>query len=525
MQFVKPVPFTEAIDKLGDRTPIGSALNSTQWGRVPVALRERAFFSSEVESVRFLQRGKDAVADFLQGSREQVTGPDGVTRTALKTGSRAQFVRDMSKLAAAEGLGPLEPKDAGTIKDITSQKRLSLIFDTQTRQAHDYGNWKQGMDPDVLAEFPAQRFVREREVKEERAAHTIYEDAVQLKSNTQFWQRINTTFGVPWGPWGWGCGHGVEDVDRDEAERLGLLGTGQAVQPVEKDFNERLEASTKNLDPEFKAQLKETFGDQIEFVGDNVRWRGDRRGVTPRPQPAPQPPTEPERPAGRPTLEEALVNSGIAGKETVTEEEITKFVEELKEERPVEAERVVGEIRAPASGMFSKSKLQADLQEFLNFVPAEKVLNRVPKLRIALNSAKDEGGHYSPSTKTVVISKATVGTAEERRRVMFHELMHWLHMEGSEEFKKAIRDHFAKRTEGEIVGRLPGYSAARGKTDKWYEAYAGRVYPFEGKVPQGLEVPTRYIEWLTMDAKRQALLWNDKDFRETMLVVLKALFL
>jgi hypothetical protein len=56
VEFTKPIPFEEAIEKVGDRTPIGSDLSSSEWSDVPLALRERAFFSSRVESVRFLDR-------------------------------------------------------------------------------------------------------------------------------------------------------------------------------------------------------------------------------------------------------------------------------------------------------------------------------------------------------------------------------------------------------------------------------------------------------------------------------------
>jgi hypothetical protein len=59
MQFVKPMPFAEALDKIGSKTPIGSAMLSSEWSDVPVALRERAFFSSQVENIRFPAAGRD----------------------------------------------------------------------------------------------------------------------------------------------------------------------------------------------------------------------------------------------------------------------------------------------------------------------------------------------------------------------------------------------------------------------------------------------------------------------------------
>lgn len=282
MQFVKPLPFKEAVQRLGQRSVIGAQLGSAEWSRVPVALRERAFFSSTIENVRFLQRAQDAIGDFLAGARETITRPDGSTTTALKLGSRAEFVSQLREFALAEGMGPLVPEDAGTVKDITSERRLALIFDVQTQAANDYGSWKQGMDPAVLDEFPAQRFIREKGVKAPRRRSAEHEGEVRLKTDLDYWLKLNDPeeggFGVPWGPWGFGSGMTVEDVDRAEAEALGLLKPGQRVEPVEQDFNEHLKASVSGLDDGTLEWLQNALGDQAKFEGDKVWWKGDRAG-------------------------------------------------------------------------------------------------------------------------------------------------------------------------------------------------------------------------------------------------------
>ena len=83
---------------------------------------------------------------------------------------------------------------------------------------------------------------------------------------------INKDFGVPWGPWGWGCGHDVEDVDREEAVSLGLMADNQRIEADPKSFNENLQASANGLDPDLLAKLKSAFGDQINIDGDSIRW-------------------------------------------------------------------------------------------------------------------------------------------------------------------------------------------------------------------------------------------------------------
>ena len=129
MELVKPELFTEAVRKLGLRSPVGSQLTSAQWARVPVALRERAFFSSQIENVNFLRDMRGFLDDFLTGARETIVRPNGKTVTKLKVGSRADFVKLAREAAQRYGVGPVDPEDKGTIKDIQSEQRLNLIFD------------------------------------------------------------------------------------------------------------------------------------------------------------------------------------------------------------------------------------------------------------------------------------------------------------------------------------------------------------------------------------------------------------
>ncbi len=112
------------------------------------------------------------------------------------------------------------------------------------------------------------------DVKEPRQSHMQYENQVYLKTNPIWARVINADFGVPWGPWGWGCGHDVEDVDRTKAEALGLLQPGEKVKPDHRALTDNLQASTKGLDPDLLVKLKNEFGDKVVFEDDFMRWLG-----------------------------------------------------------------------------------------------------------------------------------------------------------------------------------------------------------------------------------------------------------
>lgn len=268
------MPFEEALQKFGLRSPIGSILNSEAWSRIPVDLRERAFFSATIEDVRFLQRAQN----FLQDSLALTTETNGEGQTFFKAGGRARFIEEMQKFAVREGMGPLDKRDVGTLKDIRSESRLGLIFDTNMKSSRDFGYWKQGMDRDVLDAFPSQRFIRVVPVRKPRPLHQANRGAVKRKDDLGFWLAMNDPaiggFGVPWGPWGFNSGMDVEDVGRKESDDLGLTSPEEIIQPVDGRLNDQLQASTQNLAPPMVNLLKVAFGDQAELDGDSVKWRG-----------------------------------------------------------------------------------------------------------------------------------------------------------------------------------------------------------------------------------------------------------
>jgi len=270
MEFIAPLPFEEAIEKLGSQSVVGSTFSSSEWSDLPLELRDNAFFSSRVESAQFLNRAQGALGDFLAGNK--ITAENG--ELMLATGSRAAFVSQMQDFLATHGV----VRTTGGITDIASEARLGLIFSIKTRQAQDFGYWKQGMNEDVLNEFPAMRFIRVRDVREPRELHERFQDQVYLKTDPIWWLEINHDFHVPYGPWSFGCGHDVEDVDRDEAEELGLIKPGQTLDtaPLKKflNLNHNLQASTKTLAPELVDKLLNEFGDKITFERDTIKWKG-----------------------------------------------------------------------------------------------------------------------------------------------------------------------------------------------------------------------------------------------------------
>jgi hypothetical protein len=255
MTFTDPVLFQEAIAKLAERGITPSGMDSAMWRDTPVAIRERAFFSSRVESARVLQAMHDYNTEFLHNSR--------FSNGALVAQGRAEFVADMRELAIAEGLGKIDPETGkitpeireSDLTDIRSIARLQLIFDTQTESAQEFGYFAQGQDPAILDVFPAQQFIRVRPVKAPRSYHSAASGSIRRKDDLAFWLSMNRDFNVPWGPWGFNSGMGVKDVDRNEAIAAGVISPKDTVRPIQKSFNEDLSASIRDLSGGIAAAL------------------------------------------------------------------------------------------------------------------------------------------------------------------------------------------------------------------------------------------------------------------------------
>ena len=279
---VKPRKFLDAIKALGKKKRIAKKLSSKQWQQIPAQIRQRAYFTSNVESVKFLSRSKKMLSDYLSGAREYVTTPDGRSVLALKKTGRADFVYEMQKLAKQEGLGDILPPGADLsrdvitrTKDIASESRLNLIFDTQTQQAQAYGYYKQGQDPAILDAYPCQRFIRAEQRKEPRPLHERNKNKVKRKDDMEFWLKMNDQsiggLGVPFGPWGFNSGMDVEDVRRDEAIRLGLIGKNEQVLPPDDTFNKGVKAASKDVPPEFLNKFLEKLETEAVATGEFIQ--------------------------------------------------------------------------------------------------------------------------------------------------------------------------------------------------------------------------------------------------------------
>ena len=254
-------------EKLLQKSLVTSGLDSRQWNQVQAGLRDRAFFSSRVESATFLHATRGMAALVADGQL-----------------SESEMRRNLREILRDEGYQP-KAGEAGTLKDLFSRKRLDVIIDTNVRQAQGYVRQLESTTPGALAAFPAQELVRVRHSKSPRndwpqrwedAGGKFYAGRMCALKNDPVWINISR-FDVPWPPFDFGSGMGAEELSREAAVELGIMSENDPPPspPVVLGFNENLEAEVPfggRTDPEW-LWLKESFGDQIVYRDNKVRWQ------------------------------------------------------------------------------------------------------------------------------------------------------------------------------------------------------------------------------------------------------------
>lgn len=251
----------QAVSRFDSRRATPSSRTSAEWERVAPALREKCFFSARVNDAEVLGKMRELLGEAIDSSKRD-------SSKALV--SQDKFISEMKDFLRSRGY----TMGGSKLTDITSRRRLGLIYDMNIQEAREYARYVRGQDADALDMYPAQEFLR---VESRRVPRTDWPARwraaggkirggrmVALKSDS-VWTNLSR-FGRPYPPFDYGSGMGVEDVDREEAIELGLLPADELSDEIP-DFDIVLEAEV-SLDriPEdmLDSIIKETPNARIE---------------------------------------------------------------------------------------------------------------------------------------------------------------------------------------------------------------------------------------------------------------------
>jgi hypothetical protein len=284
IDFTTAMPLPEAVESISRRTPLGTMLRSAELERLPLEIRDAAFFSAQVENERILVAAQKRIQQRVNLERSKLAdGKEGVFM------DRRRFIDEMRGELGKLGYRP-DPAKAGTIQDLTSTGRLGLIWDMNLAQAEGAAAWKTSMSEVALRVEPAMEFVRLEQRMEHRkwparwqALGGIFypgtadypEGRMIALKTSDIWRRLNR-FGVPWKPFDWGSGMGTRGVGRREALKLGVIKRGDPPQKAENlPLTTGLQASVKGLPEVSRDRLRSEMGDAIRFDKDALIYNRD----------------------------------------------------------------------------------------------------------------------------------------------------------------------------------------------------------------------------------------------------------
>lgn len=511
-----PVPHDEAIDFIKSKPVVSRQVFN---GLLP-ELKARAFTITGVEGANVLQGIRDRIADLPAGHHW-----DDVKR---------DIANDISPFMI-DPAAPAEERDA---QINAANRRAELLLRTHGFQAYQSAQYKvMDRQRDALP-FWQYLTMEDERVRPEHAAL----DKIVLPQDHPFWQGH-------FPPWDWGCRCQVVPIsqaDRDEIaekdaklppdQQLVLEGPqadhlthGQLVRngrafdvrtPPQKeggsgfawhpgDLRIPLQELKNRYDPVVWAQFetwarKTPLGQAQPTVWG---WLEGKKGPPPLP---------------RITLDEFMAkHTHSSGR--MTPEEAKSFIDALEQKHGIPFIEKTEVHLGPLVEEAWKPYVEYGVQEFMSLIPAQ-VLKTLPKFETHVVAEIADGslGTYNMGTHQLKLNAKTLqGNAELISQTIFHELAHWVHLHGPEDYRKAIKAHYNARTAHEKVTQLPNYSTdIRGKKDRFWDVYMGRVYK---GIPDGSEIPTTVFELLTNPSKL-SLLWAIPLHRETIKASLAILF-
>lgn len=125
---------------------------------------------------------------------------------------------------------------------------IALLLEIQKQLTDGYKDWVQGQGQEALDAFPAQEFFQAEFDKDfgaqwpskwSSAGGRVFSGRMIALKSDPVWCAISA-FGLPYPPFDFNSGMWVRDVDRNEAETLGLLGPNDLIQPQTRNLQDDL---------------------------------------------------------------------------------------------------------------------------------------------------------------------------------------------------------------------------------------------------------------------------------------------
>lgn len=177
MLFDAPVTMTDALAHQLSKQVMPTDMSSTQLAQLASEIRDRSFFSAHTTYADYLADAQKMMRQLVAPGT--IVDPDTLDLRKAQPGEtmNATLVRTrMQQMLRQLDYHPAEGEKDG-LKDLSSDKRVDLIIDTQTKMSAGYGKWVANQDSGVLEMYPADEMYRQTNTLNHRDWQTRWNDA------------------------------------------------------------------------------------------------------------------------------------------------------------------------------------------------------------------------------------------------------------------------------------------------------------------------------------------------------------
>jgi hypothetical protein len=233
MIFREPIPFAEALQSLRARTILPTNLSSAELTQLAADVRQKSLFSARTTNAGYLEEVRGKIDALLSGETNEAT-------------ARAQLQDVLDRLSYAPETGfpgedAVPPAQQGELRDLSSDKRIRLVLETNLRQAANFGFQRQGQDDLARWQFPAYELIRLEPREEERdwqerfvrAGGELYDGRMIALKDADVWSQLGNSglfddgLDTTYPPYAFNSGMGWREVSREDAIALGVISAGE----------------------------------------------------------------------------------------------------------------------------------------------------------------------------------------------------------------------------------------------------------------------------------------------------------
>jgi hypothetical protein len=283
MTFRTPIKFLRAMGELARKKLVPTWLGSADLRGLDAAVRRQAVFSARMTQIRALQ----AVAD---GVKAMLAGEGNLADAKLLLGDTLKALGyEAEKGFPGDKPDQVPPATRGTLTDLASERRKTLIIDTQYKMAANAAFVAAGTEDEQRRyQWPCYELVRIGRRRTPRgmarrkgglvpkpgddwpsrfvaAGGELFDKGTRMiaAKGSDVWIKLGEgeggymdTLGNPYAPFAFGSGFGLREVARNECLLLGVIQPEDEIAKVPVKLATTLKAQTQGLDPELLKAFK-----------------------------------------------------------------------------------------------------------------------------------------------------------------------------------------------------------------------------------------------------------------------------